>query len=152
MDPGHLALVPARTPRRPPGTAPARTPSPSSRPKKQQRGTTVTLKLKRKTPRVPPGRPPARDHPQALRFHPLPDLHGLRQTGTGQPPDRHLAAAPREVEQKDYDEFYQQLTLDFEPPLAHTHMVVDAPVQMYAMLFVPPAPSGTCSRCAKKTG
>ena len=44
---------------------------------------------------------------------------------------------PREVEQKDYDEFYQQLTLDFEPPLAHAHMVVDAPVQMYALLFIP---------------
>jgi molecular chaperone HtpG len=47
---------------------------------------------------------------------------------------------PREVEQKDYDEFYQQLTLDFEPPLAHAHMVVDAPVQMYAVLFVPANP------------
>ena len=44
---------------------------------------------------------------------------------------------PREVEQKDYDEFYQQLTLDFEPPLAHAHMVVDAPVQMYALLYIP---------------
>ncbi len=44
---------------------------------------------------------------------------------------------PREVEQKDYDEFYQQLTLDFEPPLAHAHMVVDAPVQMYALLYFP---------------
>ena len=45
--------------------------------------------------------------------------------------------SPREVEQKDYDEFYQQLTLDFEPPLAHAHMAVDAPVQMYALLYVP---------------
>ncbi len=44
---------------------------------------------------------------------------------------------PREVELKDYDEFYQQLTLDFEPPLAHAHMVVDAPVQMYALLYIP---------------
>jgi len=44
---------------------------------------------------------------------------------------------PREVEQQDYDEFYQQLTLDFEPPLAHAHMVVDAPVQMYALLYLP---------------
>ena len=44
---------------------------------------------------------------------------------------------PREIEQKDYDEFYQQLTLDFEPPLAHAHMVVDAPVQMYALLYIP---------------
>lgn len=44
---------------------------------------------------------------------------------------------PRQVEEKEYHEFYKQLTLDFEPPLAHAHMVVDAPVQMYALLFVP---------------
>jgi HSP90 family molecular chaperone len=45
--------------------------------------------------------------------------------------------APRKVEQKDYDDFYQQLTLDFSPPLTHIHLSVDAPVQMYAILFVP---------------
>jgi molecular chaperone HtpG len=44
---------------------------------------------------------------------------------------------PREVEEKEYHEFYRQLTLDFEPPLTFTHMVVDAPVQMYAVLYVP---------------
>jgi molecular chaperone HtpG len=44
---------------------------------------------------------------------------------------------PREVEQKAYEEFYQQFTYDFEPPLLHAHMVVDAPVQLYALLFIP---------------
>ena len=44
---------------------------------------------------------------------------------------------PREVEQKDYDDFYKTLTLDFEAPLATAHMVVDAPIQMYAILYVP---------------
>lgn len=44
---------------------------------------------------------------------------------------------PRQVEDKEYDEFYRQLTLDMEAPLAHAHMVVDAPVQVYAVLFVP---------------
>ena len=48
--------------------------------------------------------------------------------------------SPREVEGSAYDEFYKQLTLDFEAPLAHAHMVVDAPVQMYAVLFVPSDP------------
>jgi HSP90 family molecular chaperone len=43
---------------------------------------------------------------------------------------------PRKVEEKEYHEFYRQLTLDFEPPLTHAHMVVDAPVQMYALLFI----------------
>lgn len=44
---------------------------------------------------------------------------------------------PRQVEAKDYDEFYRQLTLDWEPPLAHMHLNVDAPVQMYALLYLP---------------
>lgn len=44
---------------------------------------------------------------------------------------------PREVEKKSYDEFYQQFTLDFDAPLLHVHMNVDAPVQMYALLFIP---------------
>ena len=48
--------------------------------------------------------------------------------------------SPREVEEKDYNDFYQQLTLDFEPPLAHAHMIVDAPVQMYALLYLPSDP------------
>jgi molecular chaperone HtpG len=48
--------------------------------------------------------------------------------------------SPREVEEKDYNDFYQQLTLDFSPPLTHVHMVVDAPVQMYALLYIPSNP------------
>lgn len=44
---------------------------------------------------------------------------------------------PREVEQKDYDEFYKALTLDFEAPIIHTHMIVEAPIQMYAVLYAP---------------
>lgn len=47
---------------------------------------------------------------------------------------------PREVEQKDYDDFYKQLTLDFNEPLVHAHMVVDAPAQMYAVLYIPSSP------------
>jgi len=44
---------------------------------------------------------------------------------------------PREVEAEKYDDFYRQFTLDFEPPITHAHMVVDAPVQLYALLFIP---------------
>jgi molecular chaperone HtpG len=47
--------------------------------------------------------------------------------------------SPREVEEKAYNDFYQQFTLDFEEPLVHAHMVVDAPVQMYALLYIPAA-------------
>lgn len=44
---------------------------------------------------------------------------------------------PRKVEKKDYEDFYHQLTLDFVPPLTYIHLSVDAPVQMYAILYVP---------------
>lgn len=47
---------------------------------------------------------------------------------------------PQQVNDEEYEEFYKQLTLDFEKPLTHAHMVVDAPVQMYALLFIPSNP------------
>ena len=45
--------------------------------------------------------------------------------------------APRKVEKKDYDDFYHQLTLDFSPPLTQIHLSVDAPVQVYTILYIP---------------
>jgi molecular chaperone HtpG len=47
---------------------------------------------------------------------------------------------PRQVDEKEYEEFYRQLTLDVEKPLAKIHMVVDAPAQMYALLYIPASP------------
>jgi molecular chaperone HtpG len=46
---------------------------------------------------------------------------------------------PRQIKSEEYEEFYKQLTLDIEPPLTSTHMVADAPAQMYAILFIPTA-------------
>ena len=43
----------------------------------------------------------------------------------------------QEVTEEQYKEFYRQTTLDFEDPLLHTHMITDAPVQLYALLYVP---------------
>jgi HSP90 family molecular chaperone len=43
----------------------------------------------------------------------------------------------QEVKDEQYKEFYKQTTLDFEDPLMHIHMVTDAPVQLYALLFIP---------------
>ena len=43
----------------------------------------------------------------------------------------------QEIKEDQYKEFYRQTTLDFEDPLLHTHMVTDAPVQLYALLFIP---------------
>ena len=36
-----------------------------------------------------------------------------------------------------YNDFYKQLTLDFEDPLMHIHVITDAPVQLYALLYIP---------------
>ncbi|HVP21197.1 MAG TPA: molecular chaperone HtpG, partial [Anaerolineaceae bacterium] len=47
---------------------------------------------------------------------------------------------PRQVAEKEYDEFYKQFTLDVDKPVAYAHMAVDAPVQMYAILFIPASP------------
>jgi HSP90 family molecular chaperone len=41
------------------------------------------------------------------------------------------------VTAEQYNDFYKQLTLDFEDPLLHTHIVTDAPVQLYALLYIP---------------
>ncbi len=42
-----------------------------------------------------------------------------------------------EVEESRYDEFYKHLTLDFEEPLLHLHLVTDAPVHIRSILYVP---------------
>lgn len=41
------------------------------------------------------------------------------------------------VTEEQYKDFYKQLTLDFEDPLLHIHVITDAPVQLYALLYVP---------------
>ncbi len=43
----------------------------------------------------------------------------------------------QEVTEDQYKDFYRQVTLDFEEPLLHIHMVTDVPVQLYALLYVP---------------
>jgi molecular chaperone HtpG len=45
--------------------------------------------------------------------------------------------SPQEVEAEQYLEFYKQLTLDFEKPLLHIHIVADAPVNLRSILYVP---------------
>ena len=45
--------------------------------------------------------------------------------------------SPRDVDEEKYKSFYQQLTLDFGDPLLRLHTSADAPVQFYALLFVP---------------
>jgi molecular chaperone HtpG len=42
-----------------------------------------------------------------------------------------------EVKPEEYDDFYRQLTFDPDPPLLHTHIITDAPVEIRAILFAP---------------
>ncbi|MFZ5921513.1 MAG: molecular chaperone HtpG [Chloroflexota bacterium] len=42
-----------------------------------------------------------------------------------------------DVTGEQYTDFYRQLTLDFEAPLLRLHTITDAPVQLYALLYVP---------------
>jgi len=48
--------------------------------------------------------------------------------------------SPREVEEEEYEEFYRHLTMDFEPPMEEIHIVTDAPLRVYALLFLPSKP------------
>lgn len=59
---------------------------------------------------------------------------------------------PRELETDAYHEFYKQLTLDFNGPLAYEHMAVDAPVQMYALLYLPENPQNLVFSPRKEPG
>lgn len=43
----------------------------------------------------------------------------------------------QQINEKDAGEFYRQFTLDQKEPLTYTHLAVDAPVQAYALLFIP---------------
>lgn len=45
--------------------------------------------------------------------------------------------SPAAVEADEYKSFYQQLTMDFEEPLATIHFTTDAPVHLRALLFIP---------------
>jgi molecular chaperone HtpG len=42
-----------------------------------------------------------------------------------------------DVTEEQYKDLYKQLTLDFDEPLLHIHSITDAPVQFYALLYIP---------------
>ena len=42
-----------------------------------------------------------------------------------------------DVEEQEYADFYRQLTLDFEEPLLHVHLIADAPVNIRSLLYIP---------------
>ena len=60
--------------------------------------------------------------------------------------------SPQEITVEQYNDFYKQFTLDFTPPLLHLHMRTDAPVQMYALLYVPASAERTMFSLRKEDG
>ncbi len=118
---------------------------------KAERGTTIIIQLKED----------AKEFAQEYRLREIVRKHSdfvpypIYIGGAEEQANRQTALwrqNPRQVEQKDYDEFYQQFTLDFEPPLAHAHMSVDAPVQMYALLYIPASPERNLFALRKEDG
>lgn len=118
---------------------------------KAERGTSVTIKLKEDAKEFTEEhrlREIVRKHSDFIPF-PIYIGDGAEQA------NRQTAIwrqSPREVEAKAYDDFHQQLTLDFEPPLAHAHLVIDAPVQMYAILYIPSSPERNIFSLRKQEG
>jgi len=44
---------------------------------------------------------------------------------------------PRSMEEEKYQDFYRQLTLELEEPLDKIHFIADAPLMIYALLYLP---------------
>ena len=60
--------------------------------------------------------------------------------------------SPNEVSAEDYEKFYQSFTMDFEKPLTKLHLSIDAPFQMYALMFVPSKPERTMFSLRQEDG
>jgi len=45
--------------------------------------------------------------------------------------------SPDEIEEKQYQDFYRQMTMEFEEPMLRLHKVLDAPVRLHLLLYVP---------------
>ena len=59
---------------------------------------------------------------------------------------------PRELKEEETHEFYRQFTLDFNPPLTYAHLNIDAPVQLFALLFIPTSAEKTVFTLRKEDG
>jgi molecular chaperone HtpG len=101
-----------------------------------ERGTRVEIKLKEDAAEF------AEDFRLRNIIHKHSDYIGFPiYIGDGNAPvnkQTSLWRTPRkDVTEEQYKEFYRQTTLDYEENLLHIHMITDAPVQLYALLFIP---------------
>ncbi len=60
--------------------------------------------------------------------------------------------APRELEDSEYNEFYKHLTLEFEDPITRIHFVADAPLRIFALLYLPAKPERGVFALRKEDG
>ncbi len=104
---------------------------------KQERGTTVTVKLKED----------AKEFTQKHRLREIIKKHSdyvaypIYLEEDEEQVNRQKAIwreSPRSVDDEDYKEFYKHLTYEFEPPMETIHFVADAPLKIFALLYIPP--------------
>lgn len=57
-----------------------------------------------------------------------------------------------EIEDKEYNDFYKMLTMDFNDPAYRIHMRADVPLQFYALLYIPGSPEMTMFSPRKEPG
>jgi molecular chaperone HtpG len=116
-----------------------------------ERGTTIEIKLKED----------AKDFAETWRLREIIHKHSdfvayPIYLGEDAAPVNRQTALWREPASKITDEaaadFYKQLTLDFEKPLARAYLNTDAPVQIHALLFVPSSGERGLFSPRKETG
>jgi len=103
---------------------------------KAERGTRVEIKLKEDAVEF------AEDYRLRNIIHKHSDYIGFPiYIGDGKAPVNKQTSlwrtSRKDVTEEQYKEFYKQTTLDYEEPLLHIHISTDAPVQLYALLFIP---------------
>ena len=103
---------------------------------KSERGTTVEIKLKEDAAEF------AEEYRLKDIIHKHSDYIGfpIYIEGEEKPVNKQTSlwrTSKSEISEEQYKDFYRQLTLDFEDPLLYIHTITDAPVQLYALLYVP---------------
>ena len=101
---------------------------------REQRGTTIEVHLREDAAELADSWRIEQIIKKHSNFVAFPIYMGDRQVNERRPLWRRPA---REVQAETYDEFYRQLTYDFEPPLHHLHISTEAPVDIHAVLFIP---------------
>ncbi len=103
---------------------------------KASRGTTIEIKLKEDAAEF------AEEHrvKSIIRTHSDYVAFPIFVNDAAEQANRQTAiwrSQPRELKEDQYTDFYKQFTLMPEAPITHTHVATDAPVQVYAILYVP---------------